>query len=795
MNRPLETVASVLHDDSLCDRYEDELKAGRVVPAAEFLRSVGIDPTDASTVLDDLAQLEAEYRSGSAQREGVPAVPGYEVLEEIGHGGMGVVYRARQIGLNREVALKVLLGGAFASATQRERSMVEAESVALLDHPHVVRVFDFGHVAGHPYLAMELLSGGTLAERIKTRGPMPGDEAAEMVARLAAAAAHAHSRGVIHRDIKPANVLFGADGQPRLADFGLAKLARSDQSLSATGDVLGTAAYMPPEQARGNVREVGTVSDVYALGALLYELLTGRPPFEGESAAVILQKVMTQEPRRPRSLNPNVPRDLETICLKCLDKNPAKRYPTAAALLDDLQAHLNGRPIGARPVGQMERALKWVKRNWVVSLALASVALALFAGTVVSYVSYREASAQKEVAEQNEREAERALAFLVSIFRKAETDIKGGNVTVRQLIEEAEARIPVEFADQPELRAALEEALNKVRRGIARRTPRAMILTVRGAVQLHSANGSQKVATPQMLVTLDDRLTVPEDAQLQLVYLSDLHKEWIRPGREVTITDSGSAPTDAVRERDKSVPMTFAHLPKGTFYMGWGVGDRPATKVEVAEDFEIAIHTVTQGQWQAVMGRNPSFFSRTGEGQSAVADISDEELKLFPVERVSWNDCQEFIKKLNEMECGRGWVYRLPTEIEWEYACRGGATTEEECSFQFYFDRPTNDLSSFQANFNGNVPVADGVKGPWLQRPTRVGSYPANKLGICDMHGNVQQWCSNVVGRVSVVYRGSRWSSPGSNCRAASRNSAESWEATYSRGLRLVRVPAAQAIK
>jgi len=243
------------------------------------------------------------------------------------------------------------------------------------------------------------------------------------------------------------------------------------------------------------------------------------------------------------------------------------------------------------------------------------------------------------------------------------------------------------------------------------------------------------------------------------------------------------------KPKDGPLGMKFVPLPKATFYMGWNGETGSAKKTEIKEDFEIAIHTVTHGQWQEVMGNSPSYFSRNGEGKDKVKDINDEDLKHFPVESVSWTDAQEFIKKLNERE--KGYQYRLPREAEWEYACRGGGTSEEECSYHFYFAKPMNALSSKEANFDGNFPFGKADKGPYLQRTTKVGSYAPNKLGLYDMHGNVWQWCEDLweKGGSVRVNRGGSWRLAGIFCRAAARN----WRAPSYRGsllgFRLARVP------
>jgi formylglycine-generating enzyme required for sulfatase activity len=288
----------------------------------------------------------------------------------------------------------------------------------------------------------------------------------------------------------------------------------------------------------------------------------------------------------------------------------------------------------------------------------------------------------------------------------------------------------------------LQRAIDRVYAKITENAPLAMILEAHGRVQLVSTRDAQQRPIPQALLYAGDRLSLGEDGRVRLVVLSDLHQEWLRPGREATVGRKGCEPADAITEPTDDVLMTFERLPKGTFYMGWD-GQEKGVKTEIPEDFEIAVHDVTQGQWQAVMGENPSYFSRFGGGRNEVKTLSDEELMLFPVESVSWDDAQEFIRRLNEKERGRGYVYRLPTDAEWEYACRGGATSEVECSHHFYFDKPTNDLSSEQANFNGNFPFGEAPKGKYLVRPSRVGAYPSDKLGLCDMHGNVWQWCAD----------------------------------------------------
>lgn len=329
--------------------------------------------------LGTIAQSPEDVSRIATALSGAVAVPGFDIESELGRGGMGVVYKAKQAGLNRTVALKVVLAGPFADPSTRARFLLEAEAVAAVDHPHVVKVFAFGEHAGFPYLVMEYLGGGTLADSLKANGPLPARAAAEMVRKLTDAVSHVHDRGVIHRDIKPLNVLLTPAGEPRLTDFGLAKVGRAESNLSVTGQVLGTPAYMSPEQAAGKVRELGPPTDIYALGALLYDLLVGRPPFVGDSLAVTLVQVLTAEPARLRTLKPDIPAELEAICLKCLEKDRAKRYATAGELIADLDRYLAGEAVLAEPPKPAPPA-KRPRRKWAIALA---AVVAFFAACVV----------------------------------------------------------------------------------------------------------------------------------------------------------------------------------------------------------------------------------------------------------------------------------------------------------------------------------------------------------------------------------------------------------------------------
>jgi WD40 repeat protein/serine/threonine protein kinase len=347
-----------------------------------FQQAAGKQEQEHTPVANE-ATLAFQGRGVPSPKDVIRYFGDYELLEEIARGGMGVVFKARQVTLNRIVAVKMILAGSFAGPEDVERFHTEAEAAAQLDHPGIVPIYEVGQHEGQHYFSMGFVEGQSLGKKV-AEGPLPPKEAAEIVKTVAEAVQYAHDKGVIHRDLKPGNILLDKEGKPRVTDFGLAKLTESGSDLTGTGQILGTPSYMPPEQAAAQVSAVGRLSDVYSLGAVLYCLLTGRPPFQAANPLETLLQVQKQDPVPPRQLNPNIPLDLDTIALKCLDKSPVRRYASARVLAEELQRYLDGRPILARPVGRLERFWRWCRREPVVASLSAAVAAALLGGTIIS---------------------------------------------------------------------------------------------------------------------------------------------------------------------------------------------------------------------------------------------------------------------------------------------------------------------------------------------------------------------------------------------------------------------------
>ncbi len=440
------------------------------------------DP-NASTRTDDGSGATGDIPRGATVRY----FGDYEVQKELGRGGMGVVYKARQVSLNRPVALKMIKAGVLADDAELRRFQNEAEAVALLDHAGIVPVYEVGEHDGQKYFSMKLVEGGNLAEQLSKFKADPR-AAATLLAETAEAVHHAHTRGILHRDLKPANILVDPEGHPHVTDFGLAKRVEADVEMTASGAILGTPAYMSPEQAAGQRGTITTATDVYGLGAILYALLTARAPFGGDSLVDTLQAVKERPPESPRVLNPNAPRDLETICLKCLAKDPRRRYASAHALADDLRSWLDSRPIAARRVGPAERAWLWCKRKPVVAALAASVVLAVVGGTAGIFVVQARANAGLRVERDKAIEAERQTGIERDKAVAAEAKSKAINefltqdlltqaepeknaaedrVTLLEVLDRAADKVGKRFADQPELESALRDTLWATYHGLA----------------------------------------------------------------------------------------------------------------------------------------------------------------------------------------------------------------------------------------------------------------------------------------------------------------------------------------
>jgi tetratricopeptide (TPR) repeat protein len=448
----------------------------------------------------------------------------YEIQKELGRGGMGIVYQARQVSLNRQVALKLIKSGLRADDAELRRFQNEAEAVALLDHAGIVPVYEVGEHDGQRYFSMKLIEGGNLADRLGAFKVNP-DAAAILLAETAEAVDHAHMRGILHRDLKPANILVDAEGHPHVTDFGLAKWVEADVEMTASGAILGTPAYMSPEQANGRRGSITTATDVYGLGAILYALLAGKSPFGGESVIETLDAVRTRLPEPPTRVNRRTPRDLETICLKCLEKDPRRRYPTAQALADDLRAWLASRPIAARPIGATERAWLWCKRKPAIGSLAVALALALMGGMAGIAWNWREAVRQRNLAqfESSEKEKQRKAAIASEQVARSETDkaeaviqflvddilaqaspdnnARDRRVTIEEALDVAGTKIGDRFVGKPEVEVALRTMIGRT----------------------YSQLGELDKAEPHLRRALDLGLeTFGEDARLTTEAMDDL---------------------------------------------------------------------------------------------------------------------------------------------------------------------------------------------------------------------------------------------------------------------------------
>ncbi len=454
----------------------DELNVARLLLKHDSTLAGATNPTDSEAMSSHPGFAEGQQ------------IDGYVLDRLLGRGGMGIVYAAHQVALNRWVALKFIRSGLLATAEDQARFRSEASSAARLRHPGIVAVYDFGSWEGYEYISMEWVRGHTLNELMQT-GPLSPERACRYTQQLCEAMTHAHEHGIIHRDLKPANILIDTEtDRLRIMDFGLAKLIHSEQDqaadLTLSGTMVGTPSYMSPEQALGLNKQISAESDIYSLGAVLYEMLTGRPPFQAATAIETMRQVVDEEPAAVRSLNSDVSRDLETICLKCLRKAPSQRYRSTAAVAEDVRRVIEGRPILAHRVSRWRRAWKWCTRNAPLAASLGLLLISLLAGTTISLVMWRASALNAKRAEERfaaeqaanaeaQQQAEKALAvtrfFTVDVLRQADpASSPDRDMKLSDVLDAAATQLHDQFADKPLVESAIHQALGDTYLGLGR---------------------------------------------------------------------------------------------------------------------------------------------------------------------------------------------------------------------------------------------------------------------------------------------------------------------------------------
>jgi len=660
----------------------------------------------------------------------------YRVLKVLGAGGMGVVFRAEDPQLERLVALKAMLPTMAKSPNAKERFFREAKAAAALKHPHIVTIFQVGEDRGAPYLAMEFLEGEALDDRLKREIRLPVPDILRIGREIAQGLAAAHEKGLIHRDIKPANVwLEGKEGHVKILDFGLARAMGDQAQLTQSGAIIGTPAYMAPEQAGG--KQVDGRCDLFSLGCVLYRMCTGEMPFKGNDTISILSALALENPPQPVSLNPEIPTELSDLVMQLLAKKPDER------------------PKSAKVVAEALTALEKPTNSGMPEVVYVPGATAVVDDPFANIDASGDENPALTRASPRRKSTEQTIATPANPARKSGAD-------------SAPSAHPTGSIKKP-------------------RSRRLIFAGLAGVLALVAAFVIIKMTNKDGTVT---ESKVPDGAKVERVEKGKTTVVDPNPKKE-PIANSAALPATF----KNNLGMEFVLVPKGKFLMG-GSGGTPGNKEAViAHDFYLGKYEITQEEWQKVTGVNPSHFSRTGGGKDAVKGIPDEELKRFPVENVSWDTAQLFLEALNEREKEAGWLYRLPKAAEWEYACRGGPTSNKfDYSYDFYFDKPANQLLPEQANFTPQP-------GKGLQRTYKVGSYQPNRLGLYDMHGNVWEWCDDLwdpkekdPARVTLrVYRGGGWGGGWRNdagyCRAAHRSPDTPSYRHNSLGLRLARVP------
>jgi serine/threonine protein kinase len=684
--------------------------ARTLMPAPPLLTQVAVGVRageHAAELTEFLAPAEAPDELGR--------LGGFRILKILGQGGMGVVFQGEDPRLGRKVAIKAMLPHLAASKSAQQRFLREARTAANLEHENIVPILQVGEERGVPFIAMPFLKGEALDERLRRENVLRVAEILRIGRQTASGLQAAHEAGLIHRDIKPANIwLEGSAGEPgasatgvlpdepgasatggrvKILDFGLARETSDTSQLTQQGAIIGTPAYMAPEQATGE--SVDHRCDLFSLGCVLYRLCTGQLPFKGKDTVSTLLAVATENPAPPAEVRPDLPEPLSDLVMQMLAKKAEDRPATARAVVQALSSietqagdgtiRLESEPL-IRTTGDWTR--KRPRRSEPNHLPLVWLA-----GGGVACLGL--------------------LALVAFLLLRSDTAVPDRSRQTKQ-----------------------EVAPNGER-------------------------SSRKEDTPKREI-------------------SSVEKE---PKRESQPTEKNpplvKRPETPPPSFTNSLGMQFMLVPKGTSWLG-DSGRKPGgSETEMRYDFYLGKYEVTQEEWEKVMGTSPSHFSREGRGKQTVKDVLDRDLRQFPVEKVSFEDAKQFLSRLNARDKQAGWVYRLPSEKEWEYACRGGPMANKDNSlFDYYFAGPSRILPADQANYRRT-----------LNRTCPVGSYAPNRLGLHDMHGNVAEWCQDGSGPHHHLVRGGSWRNDAGLCRATARTPVGNNDRHDDLGLRVARVP------
>jgi serine/threonine protein kinase len=759
-------------DAGLRDRVEALLRSHD--PAGSFLASPAVKSPevdsratqelssaqtseDANEADNDLKFLDKPRRADSLGRVGH-----YEMLQVLGRGGFGIVFRAFDDTLQRVVAVKVMAPQIATLSPARKRFLREARSSAAVRHENVVQIYEVGEQP-LPYLAMEFIPGETLQQKLDRTGPLDVSEVLRIGRQIAEGLAAAHACHLIHRDIKPGNILLeGGSHKAKITDFGLARAA-DDASISQSGIIAGTPMFMSPEQALGH--KIDQRADLFSLGSVLYQMASGRPPFRAPSALAVLKRVAEEPPRPIPEIIPETPEWLCGIIAKLHAKNPDDRFQSAREVADvladceqQLATHNEPEDVSRIPRGKPAAGRR---RPWKLALMIPLVVL------LALLVTW-------------------AWPSLANYSRNlGELEILPGEGLVSVIVLQNDEGL----LDGDKLHPRVTDWLNMKNRHT--------LTLPSGKYQLNVGTWPAGTSVREWEVTTSglfasSQTWVPVVNTSAIITLERGQRVTLRPKMSADPIKPANAPAPGQVAQQDALPRTFTNsigmefviVPNGKSWLGGGKDKLGGQEVVIPADFYLGKYEVTQEEWEKVMGANPSNISRTGGAMDMVKDISDADLKRFPVEMVTWDQCQLFAAKLDGMEKETGWIYRLPKEAEWEYACRGGPMSDKlDSAFDFYFAKPTHTLLLGQANFE---------HGNGLKRTCKVGSYEPNVLGLYDMHGNVWEWCDDTykAGDASLrAHRGGCWVNDSGDCRAAIRITTPTSHRDNGLGLRLARVP------